>query len=237
MPYFKEKNILFIHIPKNAGMYIEKQLGIPSSIISSQTPTDKPKISSRILHFSKKLRNIILDISDNQQLEIEYLHGQFGGPYAYQHASLSEIISYRMLPEEELENSIILAVHRNPIDRLVSIYKYWGYYKILSFDEFCIKIVANPQNALDNFGLLMHLKTQVSYINDSINYSNKIEWLSFENLDSDLKEFMRKNNLKTKIDKNKKNESIKKSIEVSKESLSIIRNVYKEDFVHFGYNI
>nr|WP_305908263.1 hypothetical protein [Methylomarinum sp. Ch1-1]MDP4521081.1 hypothetical protein [Methylomarinum sp. Ch1-1] len=41
MPYFEKHKVFFIHIPKNAGMFVEKQFGIPQEIVTYEQPTDK----------------------------------------------------------------------------------------------------------------------------------------------------------------------------------------------------
>jgi hypothetical protein len=216
-------------------MYIEKQLGIPSQIVSYEMPTNKKNFYRRTINLLKKMKNVNKD--KNLSLEKKYLHGQFGGPYSYQHASLSEIISYRMLQKKDLDQCKILVVHRNPVDRLVSVYKYWGFDRKMSFDDFCQTIVLKPQNILEYFGILMHLKTQVSFIDNAGEYSEKVNWISFENLNIDLKNFFNLNNIEIQLDDAKTNKTIKKDIEVTPKALSIIKEVYKEDFVRFGYDI
>jgi len=233
MPYFKDKNILFIHIPKNAGMYIEKQLGIPKQIVSYKKPTDAPSLYEFIKLKAKKIikKNYIIN------LEKKYLYGQFGGAYIFQHASLSEILTYRMLDIEDIENAIILAVHRHPVDRIKSIYKYWGFYKKMSFDEFCENYVKSPKNIINNFGLLMHLKSQYSYVAYAGHFTDKVEWIKFENLYDDFQKIINKYNLDIKLEKSVVNNSNKCDIKVSKNSLKIIEKAYKDDFDYFGYSL
>ena len=199
MPYFEKHNILFIHIPKNAGMYIEKLLGIPDSIVSYRMPTDKDgflysffkKLSRRIeFHIQRDVPHHLC--LRNRDLCKKYLYGSFGGFYLYQHSSLWEIINYGMLDKDILDNCVILAVHRHPVDRMVSIYKYWGFYKSMAFDDFCFRYIGNRADALDNFGLLMHLRTQVSFVANASPYTERVEWLSFEKLDDDIREFYKK---------------------------------------------
>jgi len=237
MPYFKNHNILFIHIPKNAGMFIEKALGIPQEIVSYDQPTTKNNVKAV---FKRKLVQLFQEIRSpkkKREIEKKYLHGTFSGRYIFQHASLEEVLSFRMLPSDSLENAKILAVHRHPISRTISIYKYWGFDKSIGFEEFCKTYVLNPSIALENFGLLMHLKPQVNYIKNTFEYSKNIHWLSLENLTDDLKNFASQNEvqLDLKAISNTVNRSSTKKIEISETAEQIIRSVYKEDFQMFGY--
>lgn len=235
MPYFEEHKILFIHIPKNAGMYIEKVLGIPKEIVNYAQPTSKKTLYQKLRGQAVKVKSQLCANKVRKDLEKKYLYGQFAGPYIFQHASLSEIVSYRMLDKETIENSKILAVHRNPIDRAISIYKYWGLYKRVSFDDFCSGYILNPKNAIDNFGLLVHLKPQASFVDSSSGYFKRVNWISFENFNFDMNDFFIKNNIHNKLYEEKINASSNKSFDISKGSEDIIREVYSDDFELFGY--
>lgn len=231
MPFFRDKKILFIHIPKNAGMFVEKKLGIPREIVTYRKPTDKETLYLKVRKIFSKIQHNVFN--KKNELEKRFLYGNFAGAYNFQHASLSEIIEYRMLSKDELNESTLLAVHRNPVDRTVSIYKYWGFYKFMSFEVFCKTYVSRPDKIINNFGVLMHLKTQVSYVNNSLGYEKKINWLSFESIEADLTDFLHLNNIK--ID-GKVNRSDDVAVDVSETARRIIENIYEEDFNYFGYS-
>ncbi|MDO6565140.1 sulfotransferase family 2 domain-containing protein [Amphritea sp. 1_MG-2023] len=238
MPYFEKNKILFIHIPKNAGMFIEKSLGIPSEIVHYRKPTDPLSWHKKLRNSFKKITGIEKKKSESVALEKALLHGQFGGPYTYQHASLQEIIDYRMLPLKTLEDSKILSIHRNPFSRTLSIYHYWGFHRKMNFDNFCKDVVAKPEQYLDNFGLLMHLRPQTSYIKNSGSFENKVEWVCFENLEQEFSNFSTRHSIH--VDgtgmANKINVSNKSKIHISKTAQEIIKEIYREDFICFDYS-
>nr|WP_305908262.1 hypothetical protein [Methylomarinum sp. Ch1-1]MDP4521080.1 hypothetical protein [Methylomarinum sp. Ch1-1] len=125
---------------------------------------------------------------------------------------MRDIIEYRILDKEVLDSSLLISVHRNPIDRAISIYKYWGFNRKMNFDEFCKKIIKNPSNVLNRFDQLMHLKPQVSFVKNSGEYEKKIFWLSFENLYEDLLNLISSRKIDIKIENKKTNKSIEKKL-------------------------
>lgn len=235
MPYFKDKNILFIHIPKNAGMFIENILGLPKEIISYRQPTVSKLSFNNMRSILRALKRKLSSTDLIRSIKKEYLYGNYAGEFFFQHASLQEIIDYQLLTTEELDRSIKVAVHRNPLDRVISIYKYWGYDNKISFEEFCVKYVDSSRRRVDNFGLLMHLKSQYSYLkNDRYNIS-EIELLRFDSLTEDLNRFNDKYKTKLCISSEKINSSKGGGCTVSDLAKEIIKTTYSKDFYLFGY--
>ena len=233
-------------------MFIEKVFGIPQNIVSYKKPKhDRSTVSILFRTFKntvdllryfyykndKNKINPQLLYKFNKSLCKKYLYGTIGGLYHYQHASLWEIVNYKLIDRSVLDKSIILAVHRNPVDRLISIYKYWGFHEKMDFEEFCEKYVKNRKNALNNFGFLMHLKTQWSFVSGVPPYTERVEWIKFENLDKELKDFIRRHGLDISIPNDRVNTSEHIQVTITGKAKEIIYEEYKEDFVNFGYEI
>jgi hypothetical protein len=236
MPYFKEKEILFIHIPKNAGMFIEKTLEIPNQLASYRQPKSYKGLKKIMKIFVSKFFFSALYNTHKLDLGKEYLYGIYAGRYPFQHASIEELLAYNLINDNEIKSATILAVHRHPLSRSLSIYKYWGYDKELSFEEFCIEYIQNRANAMGNFPLLVHLKSQVSFLRNTSGISlDKVHWLSFENLNVDLTNFLTEKGLDLKLPQSLVNQSSSSEIHVSEKAKRIVEGVYHEDYAYFGY--
>ena len=90
MPYFKDFNLLFIHIPKTGGSNIE-------NFFFNYTK-QKPKISNLI--------------SNNINLKLNN--------HSLQHSTYLEILCYKELFDINFNNLNIITVVRNPYDRILS---------------------------------------------------------------------------------------------------------------------
>ena len=163
MPYFPDSKILFIHIPKNAGMYVERSLGMLP--VFDKVP--------KLLHLGRQFCGLSYRayrrLLDPARIDIDlkmrqYRYGDSAGMYKCQHVTLSEVLSLRMLDKRELDNCIVLAIHRNLLSRAFSMHQWSPIHKYLSFEEFCEKWILHPWESGLNYGQLSHVRTQASYI-------------------------------------------------------------------------
>lgn len=95
MPYYKEINLLFIHIPKTGGTYLEKYL---------------KERYTQTLHSNRQYLNI---------------YSLFGIPYdlqrvSLQHLSLQVIKKYENKFKLDFNNINIISIVRNPYNRIIS---------------------------------------------------------------------------------------------------------------------
>ncbi len=152
------------------------------------------------------------------------------------------------------DNYIKFAVQRNPWDKFLSAYLHnllaeqkgsklpseisvsRKLSKFKSFNDFCLHFKNN--NNIDPDFSRGHFKTQLNYYGK---FLEKISFIKFENLKSDLENFVRKKiNLNFQLDShmnNSKRTLDKKSYVdyYNQESIDIVSNIYKKDIEYFGY--
>lgn len=235
MPFFSDHNVLFIHIPKNAGMYIEKCLGISWTFDQEPWLLKTEKQVSQLIYRAFR-RMLFPGLIEVERLKRTYRYGDCAGMYKCQHATLSEVVSLRMLSKKVLESCTVLAVHRNPISRAISMYQWSAIHKYFTFDEFCERWILNPWDYNLTYGQLSHIRTQSSYIAGNERFKDKFNLISFENLEYEFDCFCKKYSINYMIN-NKINQSKPYLREVSDKSISIIAEVYEDDFRNFGYEM
>lgn len=221
MPYYKEINTLFIHIPKTGGTSLEEYLRSKyTETVFSHFPHDN-FLSDEI--FAKKS-----------------LQHQ---PYHFLHKHRKEL-------NIDFDNNIkIISVVRNPYNRIVSdlfffglidydytqeeVYdtmKHYLQYNIYS-DGYTIYMkggmwVFNKNNDYDN-----HVIPQYKFVTDENGeLIENIKIFKTETLTDELKEY-------GFVDYDYRTENKNYMNYLSKESISMINNYYKRDFELFGYTM
>tara|TARA_Y100000034_G_scaffold34572_1_gene42421 strand:- start:1657 stop:2235 length:579 start_codon:yes stop_codon:yes gene_type:complete len=152
--------------------------------------------------------------------------------YGYTHSSAKDIIKpshYSLYP--------ILAVVRNPYDRLYSLYNFYSQKRdVISPSISFKKFILNYPNK--------YYKTHFRYNNcyDFIQKDNQLittDILFFENLSNDYNSFCKKynikNNLKVMNYNDKKIRKIDKSKLYTNEMRKIVEEIFKKDFKVFNY--
>jgi len=211
---FDKDKVIFIHIPRTSGTYIEGRLCKKYNCKLNWPEPNKENLFG------------LYKIEDNNYLTL-------------QHLTLKEMIKYEFI-NKNIENQFIFTVIRNPYDRVASLYKNW-FKKYETFDKFLEEleklnldnyqhngIVTNNKNFnyINMTSNLSEIKyfvlPQYYYIDNNENYEvNIIKYEEIENLNDilklDLKFNKRCNNNLTEVQKNK------------------IYNIYKIDFEKFGF--
>lgn len=177
MPFFRDRNLLFVHIPKNAGRSIEAAL-----LGSTGSPDDGRRSWSNRLATGAQRCTAAVGVR-------ERLIGTLDVTVAAQHLTFAEIELLGLLPADQFAHCRRFSVCRNPFDRAVS-----------SVFHFCGK----PQDQLDferalsrwldrtprDHNELAHRRTQAAYLLDSRGQPAVPHVLRFERLAGDFKQLM-----------------------------------------------
>lgn len=208
MPYYKNKNLLFIHIPKTGGTVIENAI----KELSKYTPVER--------------LSILYSGYTNELLDFPY------NKVSLQHQFYTTIYKFKDKLDVNFDNIKIFSVVRNPYDRVISDL---FYLKLIKKDftakevYFIIKRHYLYRNDLDN-----HNEPQYKFItDDNCELIKNIEIFKTETLNESndkLNEFIG-------FDINIKQTNINKDYSnyLNKDSISLINTFYKKDFELFNY--
>lgn len=223
MPYSKEHNVLFIHIPKCAGKSFEVALGI-----TTKEEVTKYRWRSTINRFGK----LILKQSYDKEA-LPRLWGVHDLTLALQHVTYAEIELLQLLDPEILKNSIKVAIVRNPYDRAVSSYHHMG----SKYDGFLDFLQNYYRSASRDHNDLAHKRPQIDFLRNKKGETVVDNIIHFENLIDDYKEFK----AKTKIDTGeiphlgKQLRQREFNDYYDKFSVKLVNEIFEEDFKTFGY--
>uniref|UniRef100_A0A6C0BT36 Sulfotransferase domain-containing protein n=1 Tax=viral metagenome TaxID=1070528 RepID=A0A6C0BT36_9ZZZZ len=177
---FDKGKIVFIHIPRTAGSYIEDKL------------CDKYNCKKKWPEPNKENLFGLYKVKDYNYLTL-------------QHLTLNEMIKYEFI-EKNIENQFIFTIIRNPYDRVLSLYKNW-FKAYKTFDIFLDKLVElnldkyehngietnninfNSRNMTSNISEIKYfVLPQYYYINNNEDYKvNIIKYDEMESLNDILK--------------------------------------------------
>lgn len=211
---FDKDKVIFIHIPRTAGSYVESQLC--------------KKYNCKLRWPEPNEINLfgLYKVKDNHYLTL-------------QHLTLNEMIKYKFI-NKNIENQFIFTIIRNPYDRVLSLYKNWfNKYKTLdifldeleklNLDKYQHNGIVtnnknfNYENMTSNLSEIKYfVLPQYYYIDNNENYKvNIVKYDEIETLNEMFKlniKFKKSgNNNLTEIQKNK------------------IYNIYKIDFDKFSF--
>jgi len=199
MPYYKDINLLFIHIPKTGGTSLENYLQTKSSQSLYSGPT-----------------NNIMPEQSLQQISL-------------QHQFFKDIWRYRKHIGVNFDNIRIISIVRNPYDRIISDLLYFNLINIYMKPEevFDIIKIYLTRTDLDNHNVPQYRFICDSKENMTVNM-NQIKIFRTETLTKDLHEY-------GFTDYKGKDSSNNYMKYLNKDSISLINNFYKIDFIVFDY--
>lgn len=210
-------DLIFIHITKNGGTYIE-DLGFKNNLVLG------------------KIKDQINDYNLTHKSNNDYYHLT---PILF----YNEVFNINHCNTKNINFLVV----RNPYDRVLSeVFCPWiGIVKnnttpsIEEINVFLNNILSKLENnpkLLNNGG---HYALQYSYAYDRNDILIVDEILKLETLNTDLEKLNKKYNLKLIIDNNKTNKSSKNCqlSDLTDENIKLINKIYKLDFEKFGYNM
>lgn len=176
MAFHPDKNILFIHIPKNAGKSIEIALGFI---------TEELVLGPSLRSFSNRAAKFLLNLTSNK-LSSERLFGPIDYTLCGQHLTLLEIQMLGLLSPEVLKRSVMFAVVRNPYSRALSTYRHFC--RNTDLDEF--KRFWQSSSLLgEDHNKIAHYRPQKHYVQNLKGEVVVPNILKFESLQADLDTF------------------------------------------------
>ncbi len=201
MPYYKDINTLFIHIPKTGGTTLEKYLQKKSS----QTLFSGFKNN---LMPNDKLKNISL-----------------------QHQRFCDLWRYRDVIGINFNNIKLITIVRNPYDRIISDLFHYNFIKQDSTPDNVYNVIKKylKMNNLDNHNIPQYKFICDSKDNVQVNL-NKIKIFRTETLTKDLHEY-------GFTDYKGQDTANTYMNYLNKDSISLINNFYKIDFIVFNYTM
>jgi hypothetical protein len=224
MPYSKELNTLFIHIPKCAGKSFEVAIGV-----ISKSESQNYKWRSFINRASKFILGKTRDKNS-----LPRLWGTFDISIALQHLTYTEIELLGLLSQKTINDSIKVAIVRNSYDRAVSSYLHMG--GDLSFKDF-VKSYYDSEGRDHND--LAHKRTQLDYLRNKKGEIIVDNILRFEHLNDDFELFKEKYSLIADAMPHIGQQRDKKRYQdfYCEESYETVTRVFKEDIEYFNFKM
>ena len=212
--YINQKNvkIIFIHIPKNMGTFIEYLLMYNLGMSNI--------FRLKIRQFGKEY--------DKLFKYNDYSHYFKNNFRSHHHLPLDYYIN--IIGKSEINKFKIFVISRNPFDRIISLYKFTNSCtkNKMTFDYFM------ESNYFKNNKIHPHFsKLQIDFIR---NYEklDQLTILKFENIHNIEKYF--KNELRFTFINKKINCSRAHKIILNKKQIEQVKQYYKEDFIFFDYS-
>tara|TARA_Y100000590_G_scaffold343714_2_gene392826 strand:- start:27594 stop:28241 length:648 start_codon:yes stop_codon:yes gene_type:complete len=211
---FEKDNILFIHIPKNAGSSIEK-------LFVSRGNTTETELIDDLKQFSKYTI-----------LAWEYFPSFINVFEKIIYTYHSTVSNYIMNKSKSYN---IFTIIRHPQDRIVSFYIYFGIDTLMTFYQFLLKLW-NNDDTLSKF----IKKNQIDYLFNNSNIN--IDIINYDTLEEDWKALCTKYNIEyTKLKNiNTSDDHDKKcfySGENKNKILELVYDIYKADFEAFNFKL
>lgn len=256
MPFYPERKILFIHIPKTAGIYISKILGVGfEGFYRNYRPTleqsrslflrdENNKESRNNPSRSKRLLRTLLRLplpSGRAHLQAgkssaDYLIGGATFELAMQNLTVGELLRYGLVSQRDLLASRKIVSVRHPEDRFRSLVSYWN------FPDIGLDIDWVIQNCLIRPSAQLPVEVKATFAPMSFYISNPLvkadQWeiIRYETLHEDLErllpgEFSRAS---CKAD-DRVNASESAGVVLEGRHLDLLREYYSTDYELFGY--
>lgn len=176
MPFFINDNLLFVHIPKNAGKSVEIALGLAEK--ENLGSLGRRSAINRAFTLFQRLTS-----NKNAQLK---LHGSLDTTLCAQHLTFQEISLLQIIPHSENSSIRSFAVVRNPIERALSTFFHFFENKEINSDIFRWFCENWYDQCSSEHNLIAHKRKQIDFILDCRGKIAVDRLLLFENLADDF---------------------------------------------------
>ncbi|MEP2652774.1 MAG: sulfotransferase family 2 domain-containing protein [Paraglaciecola sp.] len=233
MPIAEKYNVLFIHIPKNAGKTVEIMLGIHGSYKGS------PNARSRF----NALMKFLLTKSMNK-LALCQLIGVIDKSFASQHLTLQEIELNNFIKAETLNSLIKLAIVRDPFDRAFSLFNHW----VKNVDVDCVEEEfyrflnsIDERRMSEKHSVACHFRNQIDFLRNTKGEYDSVSICRLENLEKDLLDFCDRHGVEVNVASTLKATVFESDSKTKRKAMSsrngeLVFNLFMEDYKHFNYN-
>jgi hypothetical protein len=224
----KAHKTIFIHIPKAGGQSIETMF----------------------------LNTIGLQWESRAELLLRKKNPEEKGPYRLAHLRARDYVGYGYIDEQQFDDYFKFTFVRNPYKRVFSLYNFLGFSKIISLKTFIEKVLLDKIESDQYF-----FRTQYDYVYDHEGNPMTDFIGKLETIDQDIQEVILRAGLNNAIlpHVNKSRGEWKRALSILFENPMLISNLrlsnsnnfekvftdslkdkvyqlYKNDFIHFGYD-
>lgn len=223
MPINTEKKIIYVHIPKTAGTYIEKTFNIHNNNLLWINKDDLV-LGRTLQHYPIDFIHNVINTYNMMNLKNDYIN---------------------------INDYYIFTTVRNPYYRFISAYNQYPYKCNNKFKELIngmniIDFAKHLKNKIDNegydffnYGAYHQFQPMVSYIKTKYNYNIDIIKMDNNDFNDKILKMCKKYNLK--FINNKINNNTTKKINTdtyinNTEFINLINFIYKDDFEYFNYS-
>lgn len=247
MPQNLSSKVIFIHIPKNAGKYVEDRFGLSFRAGSEANQLNRSLLSSLA-------RALIRLDAKRQAFAKNNLTGMIDVGLVAQHLTLVEMQLYGFLARQ-LDDYNIFATVRNPYTRMKSIYMHMTIPRERSqqhFENFAKNWPVNVSPSMRH-NILAFKRKQVDFLRDiNGNLATEVFIARVESLEEDLSayeqqlsspNFLHKSKVLASPLAAKQHQTARHGLDARREYIYISQEVknwvyqnYKEDFDLLGYS-
>lgn len=251
MAISEEKNLVFVHIPKNAGKSVTTALNI---FDLSKSKKNRKRVQR---NFIGNIGRYFSQHANQSSLISSPKMGMYDYPLYMGHCTLQEMISLRLSSIDFFKNAIKFSVVRNPFSRTHSLFNHWCKEKYsnkneasIIFSKFIndIENVRNHGRIDDNtplgkcrHNMISHFNLQTEYLKTNIPDISVDYILQYEKLSDALKTFIQSMSLPVNnflweaYPDSLAKESYWYEILNSCENIDKINKLYSRDFSELGY--